>query len=121
MSGAGPSRRPRGSIKRSVLVRLDAEQAQAVGILETATGQSAAAILLTAWAERTGKLPPLPQPPKVLPAAADAAVLLTIRQIGGLLGKGVREKTLPTDQAEKALADLRRCAVAYEERIRAAG
>lgn len=119
MSGIGPSRRSRGSIKRHVHVRLDSSQAASLAVLEAATGKSAASVLLAAFENR--QLPAQPkEPPKVLPAAADASVLMSIRQIGGLLGKGIRDRALPAPVAEKALNELMKILAIYERKINAA-
>lgn len=115
---SGPSRRPRGTIERSVLVRLDGEQAATIATLEAATGRSAAAVLLGYLPGSSAK-PALPSAPaQILPAAADAAMLVTLRQLGGVLGKGIRDHSLPEAEAKRALLGIESLINDYHRRIR---
>lgn len=106
-----PSRhRRRNSIVRSVLVRLDKEQDHRIREQELALGESAASILRRSWdrlepgeLSYTGRKGVV----LVLPAAADAAMLVALRQLGSLLGHGVREGRLPHDTALRTLDGIR--------------
>lgn len=125
-SNTQPSRhRRRATIERSVLVRLTKADSEAMRDHEFTYKLSAAKILLTTWKRNHGGRAPTPivvdrlgkHDRLVLIPAADAVMLASLKQTGGLLGHAVRNGHLPEPEARAIMADIRSVVQLYRERL----
>lgn len=121
-----PSKRPRGSIKSSVCVRLTAGEVLSLRAMADAHGLSAAAYLRrhiprpppTLGGEQPQTPTVKPQlPPRVVPAAIDAATLACVRQAAGLLWSRIKGGPLQRDaECQQALSAMIAAAKAIQAR-----
>ncbi len=121
-----PSKRPRGSIKSSVCVRLTGPEVLSLRAMADAHGLSPAAYLRRhiprpppSFGEQAQPAVAVkPQPaPRIVPAAIDAAALAALRQAAGLLWSRIKGGPLQRDsECQRALDAMIAAAKAIQAR-----